>query len=181
MFGCCHTLKLPNFIIHIVHLLLTEFLANFYHTLLFWNRAAEASASKRYIIHMTCFILFIQQRPARGLTMIIQAEATKKVSKHRHTSTNARGLDTLCLGYRHRRLLGIIQRNALCTKPRGHIHLFLPTHLWSGKLKWRLTPDLPSTPPRHQTMPLPCPSSSGHDCRRDPTAPNRQETMLSMC
>jgi hypothetical protein len=32
-------------------------------------------------MHTACFISFIQQKPARGLTTIIQAEATKKGEK----------------------------------------------------------------------------------------------------
>jgi hypothetical protein len=46
------------------------------HIFFFQNGAAPASASKRCI--MSSFISFIQQRPAKSLTIIIQTEAATK-------------------------------------------------------------------------------------------------------
>jgi hypothetical protein len=111
-------------------------------------------------MHMACFISFIQQRLARGLTTIIQAEASKKrcqsttklVQMLKDWTTPCASATAIADS------LVQSKESALCAISRGHLHLLPPTHLRNEKLKRIFSPNLPSTPPprasTHEQHPL---------------------------
>jgi hypothetical protein len=87
-------------------------------------------------MHTACFYSFIQQRPVRGLTMIIQAETTKircqsttKLVKMLEDWTRPCAFATAIVDS-----LVEYKESALCANSRGHRHLYAPTHLRSARL-----------------------------------------------
>jgi hypothetical protein len=134
-------------------------------------------------MHTICFYFIYStktcQRPYNDHTNRSQKKRCQSTTK---LVQNARGSDkALCLIHHHRRLPGTIQRNRLVCKPKRSSPPLFASPSRSVRQRRSLSPGLPSTPPRRQTVPPPYTSPSWHVRRQDPAAPCRRDETLSMC